>query len=170
MQTEKWGPHLWETFHFLSFGYPENPTEEDKQEIFNLFKSMLRLLPCELCRRSYKFFFEKLDIKKFYDSRKGVILWVFILHNVVNMKLGKDTYTLAKVIYKYENMRARCGVIGSPEYNKCILNKFEYTMVEAKKYSETIHSKYGDIANVMTTNLLNEWVEMKKNDYNKTIV
>ena len=28
--TKIWGPHFWETLHCVSFGYPLEPTEEQK--------------------------------------------------------------------------------------------------------------------------------------------
>ena len=29
---QEWGPHGWKFIHYVSLGYPENPTEEDKHK------------------------------------------------------------------------------------------------------------------------------------------
>ena len=29
--TKIWGPHLWKSLHCIAFGYPSNPTDDEKK-------------------------------------------------------------------------------------------------------------------------------------------
>lgn len=159
MQTEKWGPNAWETLHFISFGYPENPDQNKKDGLLNFLYGFSKVMPCELCVKSYCFFLENLDIKKYYDSRDGVIFWVFVLHNLVNHKLGKKKIELEKVIYKYENMRSRCGNKNKPEYIECVKNLKEFSKEESRKKAIVITEKYNDLTKEILNVLLDKWMK-----------
>ena len=51
--TKIWGPPLWESLHCITFAFPSNPTNEEKQHYLAFFKSLGNVLPCSLCRSSY---------------------------------------------------------------------------------------------------------------------
>ena len=40
MVTAVWGPAIWHSLHTISFNYPVNPTEVDKTNYMNFFKSI----------------------------------------------------------------------------------------------------------------------------------
>src|SRR5277367_3641518 len=54
MNSKIFGPPLWKSIFFIVFGYPVNPTDEQK----NNYKIWLTLfgdvMPCKYCRESYK--------------------------------------------------------------------------------------------------------------------
>ena len=52
--TGIWGPPTWEALHCISFGYPENPTEEQKHDYMNFFKLLGKTLPCCICRGHFE--------------------------------------------------------------------------------------------------------------------
>lgn len=118
--TSIWGPHEWESFHCKTFGYPINPTEQQKKDYMQYFISLGNVLPCGLCRESYKQFITtgdprapnrnvtilNMDVMK---SRETLTKWGMELHNAVNRKLGVDYgVTYEELCYKYESYRAKC--------------------------------------------------------------
>lgn len=115
MQTDKWGPHAWNYLHTVTFAYPENPSPSDKQDYYDLFKNLKYTLPCKFCRESYSIFFKHLKIDSYLDSRYGVVFWLYVVHNLVNLKLGKETASFKEVVQKYEDLRARCGKVNSKQ-------------------------------------------------------
>jgi hypothetical protein len=44
--TKIWGPALWIGEHSISFGYPLNPTDEEKLAYKKHFESLADVLPC----------------------------------------------------------------------------------------------------------------------------
>ena len=54
LKPKIWGPHGWKFMHFVSLGYPDNPTDQDKQNYKNFYYSLQHILPCEKCAQNYK--------------------------------------------------------------------------------------------------------------------
>ena len=54
--TDIWGPAMWRAMHSVTFGYPKNPTDEQKQEYKQFFISFGKVMPCRYCRDSYNNF------------------------------------------------------------------------------------------------------------------
>lgn len=114
--TSIWGPPAWEYAHSVTFNYPIEPTQKDKETYYNFFVYFGRTLPCGLCVDSYhKFINEgntKLTIEKL-ESRRTLTKWFYDLHNKVNEKLGVDYGdTYEELCYKYESYRAKCDPVG----------------------------------------------------------
>ena len=53
MMTYIWGPSLWHSLHTISFNYPVKPTDKQKKEYLQFFKSLKDVLPCKYCRKNY---------------------------------------------------------------------------------------------------------------------
>jgi hypothetical protein len=118
--TKIWGPPMWESLHCIAFGYPIEPTEEQKNNYKVFYTNLMNVLPCKFCRDSYKDFITKEDDTIFTDSdlknRETLTRWLFKIHNRVNKKLGID-YNLSyeDIVNKYESYRAKC----IPNENGC---------------------------------------------------
>jgi len=118
--TKIWGPCAWEFFHCATFGYPLEPTEEQKQQYKNFFIVIGFVLPCKYCRDSYTEFINSDPDCILKDSdlenRDALTRWAFRLHNRVNKKLGL-TYNLTyeDMCEKFESYRAKC----MPNENGC---------------------------------------------------
>jgi len=110
MVTAIWGPAIWHTLHTISFNYPINPTETDKNNYMKFFKSIGNTLPCKYCRDNFKINLQKVKLtKETMKNRKSVSKWVYNLHNHVNKMTGKPHYkTYEDVRDTYENFRSRC--------------------------------------------------------------
>lgn len=110
--TKVWGSHSWITNHAITFGYPINPTEEEKKNYRNYFISLGNVLPCKYCRESYNIFIKTGDTKLRYEdlsSRETLSKWFYRLHNAVNKKLDVEyNVSYEDVVEKYESLRANC--------------------------------------------------------------
>lgn len=89
--TTIWGPFVWKTLHSITFGYPIDPTDENKKHYKIFFESVGNVLPCKHCRDSYNYFINTeptiLDDKAL-TNRKTLTKWLYLLHERVNEKLG----------------------------------------------------------------------------------
>lgn len=110
MLTYVWGPSLWHSLHIMSFNYPVNPSDKEKEEYMVYFKSLGNVLPCRYCRDNYKKILKTMPLKKsVFKNRESLSRWVFNLHELVNKNLGKKSkLTYEKVRARYENFRSRC--------------------------------------------------------------
>ena len=88
-----WGPHGWKFIHFITLGYPNNPTSKDKKNYKNFFKNMKNMIPCSICANHYG---EHLKIYPLDNSvlsnKQNFINWGIQMHNAVNKMHGKKIY------------------------------------------------------------------------------
>ena len=98
-----WGPYFWETFHFVAFGYPENPNEHDKEEYKKFYSSFMKILPCDKCTNSSQELFKKSSIDYFLKSRQTLIKWTHDFHKKVNDKLGRDSPGFEEFVSNFKN-------------------------------------------------------------------
>ncbi len=110
MNTRIWGPMLWNFLHVLSFNYPTNPTEHDKDNYHGFLVSLKHILPCKACRDNYAKNLETVGYTRdCLENRKTFSMFIYRLHNCVNKMLGKDcTLTYNQVRDRFEIFRARC--------------------------------------------------------------
>jgi hypothetical protein len=86
-----WGPHGWKFMHFVSLGYPDTPSQEDKRQYKEFYESLQHILPCGACAQNYKLNIQRTPIDNSLDSRDTLIKWVIDIHNRVNQETGKKT-------------------------------------------------------------------------------
>ena len=136
--TKVWGPHFWETLHCVSFGYPLEPTDENKKDYKEFFISVKNVLPCRYCRESYTSFILSENGTKLTDkdlkNRENLTRWVYKLHCRVNKKLGMDyNVSYDDIVKRYESYRAVCV----PKAKSCNmplnLKADSYNMAEIKQ-------------------------------------
>ena len=83
----------WFNLHYMSYNYPENPSDEDKKQIEDLTKKMCDDgLGCPRCRAHFIDWTKKKPIKDSYNSKEELITWYFDLHNDVNKRNGKTLF------------------------------------------------------------------------------
>jgi len=102
LNPEIWGNSIWETIHFVAFGYPENPSKEDKEVYTNFYDNLMKVLPCDTCSTSATQKFMQENLEYIFSSRDRLIKWTHSFHNHVNGKLNKDhlSFDDFKDIYK----------------------------------------------------------------------
>jgi hypothetical protein len=105
-----WGGLIWNSLHIISFNYPVNPTEEDKDHYHQYLMSLKHVLPCKSCRDNYtKNLIQSGYSRSKLKDRDTFSRYVYDLHNTVNLMLGKKKYkTYNEVRDRYEMFRAKC--------------------------------------------------------------
>jgi hypothetical protein len=112
MLTTVWGPGMWHYLHTMSFNYPVNPTNADKQNYRNFMLQLKYVLPCGKCRKNLRRNYVKLPlIMKHMESRATFSKYVYDLHELVNQILHKKSgLSFETVRERYEHFRARCAI------------------------------------------------------------
>lgn len=111
-----WGNSAWKFLHTVADGYPDFPTEDDKKYYTNFFKSLEYTLPCNDCRKNYGIHLKETPIENYLKTSYTLSEWVSIMHNKVNLMLGKKMQIHEKtrrnrVVHnnKINNGKACCG-------------------------------------------------------------
>ena len=90
MQPYIWGKYLWMSIHFISLGYPHNPSSEDKHQYKSFFEDLYQILPCSICANNYEKHLNEIPITdKVLQNRKTLFKWTVDMHNLVNKTLNK---------------------------------------------------------------------------------
>ena len=63
MNPKFWGPHAWIFLHSITFNYPKEPTNKDKEIYVKFFKDLQFIIPCEKCAYHYKRHLEEYPIE-----------------------------------------------------------------------------------------------------------
>ena len=111
MLTAVWGPGLWHYLHTMSFNYPVNPTNKEKNEYKSFIISLKNVLPCKYCRINLK---KNLKINPITNAcmknRETFSKYIYNLHEIINKNLGKKSNLTYEIIKdRYENFRASCN-------------------------------------------------------------
>jgi hypothetical protein len=106
-----WGPPAWNFLHTITFNYPDNPTNEDKQNYFTFFNSLKHVLPCEKCKKHYKE--NSINLKDNLNSKDDLVKWLIDIHNNVNIKNDKSVWSYADVYNKYQDMYNNSNTINN---------------------------------------------------------
>lgn len=111
LYTQVWGPAMWESLHNITFNYPYNPTEEDKENYYNFFMSVKDVLPCSSCRKNYAEHINESDTLLSYDvfkNRETLTKWLYKLHKKVSSILGyNDDISYEMLCNKYNSFIAK---------------------------------------------------------------
>ena len=96
-----WGPHGWKFLHYLSFGYPMDPTTEHKNQYKTFFLSLQHVLPCSICSKHYSDNLMEYSLDDALRNRDALVRWVIDIHNSVNEAQGKKIYEYDEAIRLY---------------------------------------------------------------------
>jgi hypothetical protein len=111
--TKIWGPSMWNSLHAITFGYPVEPSNEQKLNYKNYFMMLGNVLPCKYCKDSYNKFISKGSSKltdETLTNRDALTFWGYKLHQKVNEKLNIDyCVSYEEIKNRYESYRANCS-------------------------------------------------------------
>ena len=96
-----WGPHGWKFMHYVSLGYPQEPTENDRRAYRTFYTSLQNVLPCETCQGNYQKNLSELPIDDALQSRDTLVKWVIDVHNKVNSESNKKELGYDEAIQLY---------------------------------------------------------------------
>jgi hypothetical protein len=133
--TTVWGPTQWHMLHTISFNYPVNPTEEEKNNYKNYILSLQNILPCGACRKNLTNNLKNYPLTMDHmKNRNSFSRYIYNLHEIVNEMLDKKSgLSYCDVRERYEHFRARC-VDKKPK----IYPKFSKTLKNRKKKEKNI--------------------------------
>ena len=105
---ETWGPHGWKFIHYVTLGYPDKPTNQDKKK-YKIFLTLIKdVLPCNICANHYANNIKKLQLtEKVMSSRDTLVKWGIDLHNIVNRSKNKLLYSYDDAL-KIINADSKC--------------------------------------------------------------
>jgi uncharacterized membrane protein len=103
--TQKtWGPYGWKFMHMIALAYPNNPTNEDKENYKTFFTILGNVLPCQLCADHYKQNLINFPLTEYIlSSRDTVLKWTIDIHNEVNKSIGKKILDYNEAITLIKN-------------------------------------------------------------------
>ena len=110
-----WGPPFWFVMHTVSLNYPLRPTYAQRRTHYDFFYNIRNILPCEMCRQHYRTLLKRFPIEPFLDNRDTLISWVVLIHNQVNVQLGKPTMSREVAMQKYNGTYERQSFCQLPE-------------------------------------------------------
>lgn len=121
MGPDVWGPHGWKFLHFVSLGYPENPTEIDKRKYRTFFTLIKNVLPCSLCADNYRKHLDENPLtESILNNREKFISWCIKMHNLVNIENNSKVYSDDEALKLILNEK-KCPEPKKDNYNVIIL-------------------------------------------------
>ena len=101
MDPNIWGRQLWYSLHIITFNYPNNPTNNDKNNYKNFFYSLINVIPCNYCKHNLKIHMKTLPLENALHNKIALVKWLFNIHNLTNKHLNKKIFTYEQFISKY---------------------------------------------------------------------
>ena len=98
---EYWGPITWVFLHTISFSYPNKPTKIQMLLYLKFLNLINTFIQCPICKRHFRELLHKYPILSNIDSRDKLIHYFFMLHNIVNHRLGKKDFSNNELYNKY---------------------------------------------------------------------
>ncbi len=90
INPDRFGPSLWQGMHYITLGYPENPTKDQMQKYQAFFLLLKDVLPCSVCANHYRENLNKMPLTTYVlEDRERFIKWLIDFHNVVNEMKNK---------------------------------------------------------------------------------
>lgn len=165
--TRIWGPYFWVSLFAVAFGYPIEPSSEQKKHYLEYFKTVQYVLPCKYCRNSYSHFIisEPTVLRDdVFESRNSLTKWVYELRNRVNQKLQVNYGTsYESVVEKYESIRAVC-------YNDTTNTNFSGCIMPADKKApsyQNMEIRECPIISIRFSQAISEYARTRGVDFTK---
>jgi len=96
INAEHWGKQGWHFIHSIAWNYPENPTEEEKQDYLAFLGSLEKVLPCPICATHFKENMAKYPPRM--SNREEFFNWSVDMHNEVNKANDKRILTYGEAL------------------------------------------------------------------------
>lgn len=99
MDPKIWGRNLWTSLIYIGKGYPERPTDNDKNDYYIFYSSLARVLPCKVCRINYAGHFHILPPQ--LESRDELLRWIHAIYNRTLAQKGLARVSYDEFMNKY---------------------------------------------------------------------
>jgi hypothetical protein len=101
-----WGPKTWFFLESTALGYPEKPSDNEKEAAKKLLTSLQYLLPCGTCRYHFGDFLKKYQqihsMDEIVADRYAFITFLIEAHNDVRVRNGTAPRTVGEVFTYYQ--------------------------------------------------------------------
>jgi len=116
MNQNIFGPHAWFILHSMTLAYPLEPTGKDKENQRRFLESFGQIMFCDICKVHYNRNLQENPPK--LDTKKEFFEWMVDLHNEVNGRTGKRSWTYDEVLKLYEDHYKKDFVLINKGNNK----------------------------------------------------
>lgn len=89
LSIEVWGPCAWKFLHAITFTYPLQPTDSEREKYKQFFMSIGHVLPCRQCGSHFLNEVHHMDVEKVFVNKESLSSWLVDVHNDVNERNGK---------------------------------------------------------------------------------
>jgi hypothetical protein len=104
MSQSVWGPPVWTLFHTLIEKLKEEHYSFLGPQLFNFIKRISSVLPCPECSQHANHFLSMVNVN-LLKTKIDLRNIIYIFHNVVNIKKGKQLYNVDELVkYKEKNL------------------------------------------------------------------
>ena len=100
MNQNVFGKHVWFLLHTMTLAYPTNPNKIDMENHKAFLENLGKVMFCDICKIHYNRNLQENPPK--LNSRKEFFEWMVDLHNEVNGRTGKRSYTYDEVKKLYQ--------------------------------------------------------------------
>jgi hypothetical protein len=101
MEPQVWGKHGWFFLHSITMGYPEHPTNMDRDKYRNFFYNIGSVLPCNKCQSNFRKHMAQIPIEPALINNSKLVEWLINIHNLTNRDTGKKELSYEEVIKIY---------------------------------------------------------------------
>lgn len=117
ISPQKWGKPTWDTLFYVALAYPDNPNNEDKQNMRLFILSYGKVIPCEKCRYNFPKHVNKFPLTdSALNNRYNLVNWLINIHNEICIMNNKKCITYEEILNKY--------LLDNESYNY----KYNYTL------------------------------------------
>lgn len=104
MEPKVWGKYIWTSVHIIALGYPDKPSQEDKENYKRFYTDLWKVIPCYKCSLNYQRHLEELPIDDYLTDNMSLFRWTVELHNIVNKELGKTPVSFEDSLEKFRKI------------------------------------------------------------------
>ncbi|EEB18550.1 Augmenter of liver regeneration, putative [Pediculus humanus corporis] len=90
LTKDELGRQTWGFLHTMAAYYPDNPTDEQKNDVHQFMKLFSRFYPCSVCAEDLQQQIERFPPKT--ESQYEFSQWLCRIHNRINLRLGKPLF------------------------------------------------------------------------------
>lgn len=99
-----WGHNAWEFLFYVAISYPNNPTNEEQNNMKNFLLYTGKILPCEKCRLNYIDHLKKYPLNEAaLRDRNSLLIWLSNINNEIRVINNKEPLKTDKIIDRYIN-------------------------------------------------------------------
>ena len=111
-----WGKHLWFVMENFALNFPDDSSEQIKNDFKHFYTSIANVLPCEKCKNHYSAHLQTQPPR--LENRDSIIRWTVDLHNRVNKSLGKREWTYDEAVEAYRAyFKGKSGPLDNLNYS-----------------------------------------------------